>query len=178
MEPAKFLIRDQKLRPRPTVADSTRFQSVQINSITQINLNPMKPATAQKYLSILLTLIGCGLMVAFLCVFIPDNAMAATHKWLGLGDYPDQPITRYLARSTSLLYGVHGLLMFVVGRNLDRYAGLAIVFGWLHVVIGMFMLGIDLTAGMPWYWTAIEGVPIAAAGLLVVWLARKAFPSS
>ncbi len=116
-------------------------------------------------------------MVAFGCIFIPDSGMAATHQWLGLGEFPDAPITRYLARSTSLLYGVHGLLMFVVGRNLARYAPLAALFGWLHVVIGLFMLGIDLTAGMPWYWTLVEGGPIALAGLLLVWLAKKAFPN-
>lgn len=117
-------------------------------------------------------------MVAFACIFIPDSVMATTHQWLGLGEFPNAPITLYLARSTSLLYGVHGLLMFVVGRNLDRYSPLASLFGWLHIVIGLSMLGIDLTAGMPWYWTAFEGVPVALTGLLIVWLAKKSFPKT
>lgn len=133
----------------------------------------MNATQAKHYLSLLLTIVGCGLMVAFLFVLLPSPQMAAIHDWLGLGEFPDVPLTFYLARSTSLLYGVHGLLMFVVGRKLNKYIELAKLMGWLHVGLGLTMLGIDLSAGMPWWWTAFEGLPIAATGLLVVWLAKK-----
>ena len=118
-------------------------------------------------------IVGCGLMIAFLFVLMPGSQMDAIHQWLGLGEFPDRPISFYLARSTSLLYGIHGTLMFLVGLRLEKYHGLAPVFGWLHVVIGLCMLGVDLTAGMPWWWTSFEGVPIAMAGLVFVWLYRK-----
>lgn len=130
---------------------------------------------AEKILSWLLMIIGCGLMVAFFFVLMPGSQMAAIHQWLGLGELPDAPITFYLARSTSMLYGIHGALMFVCGRNIRKYSDLVPVFGWLHVFIGLVMLGIDLSSGMPWWWTAFEGVPIAMAGLLIVWLGKKAF---
>lgn len=129
---------------------------------------------AEKILSWLLMITGCGLMVAFLFVLMPGSQMASIHQWLGLGEMPDAPITLYLARSTSLLYGIHGVLMFVCGRNIQKYSELVPVFGWLHVVIGLSMLGIDLSSGMPWWWTTFEGVPIAMAGLLIVWLNKKA----
>ncbi len=45
---------------------------------------------------------------------------------------------------------------------------------WLHVAIGLMMLGIDLTTPMPWYWTAVEGIPVALAGLAILWLYRLA----
>ena len=130
---------------------------------------------AEKILSLLLTIVGCGLMVAFFFVLLPKSQMAACHQWLGLGELLEAPLTFYLARSTSLLYGIHGVLMFVCGRNVQKYRELVPIFGWLHVVLGAAMLGIDLTSGMPWWWTTFEGVPIAMTGLAIVWLGKKAF---
>ena len=63
--------------------------------------------------------------------------------------------------------------MFVGGRRVGQYIELATLFGWLHVGIGLTMLGIDLTAGMPWWWTTFEGLPIAATGLVIVALAKR-----
>lgn len=118
----------------------------------------------------LLGIIGVGLMLAIVPVFIPIKWMAISHAWLGLGEFPEQSITLYLARSTSLLYAVHGTLMLIVAVQIRQYWGLVRVFGWLHVGIGAVMFGIDLHSAMPWYWTAVEGIPIAMAGLLIVWL--------
>ena len=122
-----------------------------------------------------LILSGMFLMLAFLAALLPVHWMAVAHQWLGLGDFPDQPITIYLARSTSLLYGVHGVLMLYTGMTLDRHWQLVRLFGWLHVLIGLSMLVIDLTAPMPWYWTLIEGGPIASLGVLILLLAAAAF---
>ena len=129
---------------------------------------------AKHWLRILLAVIGCGLMVATIPVFFPVQWMSTIHQWLGLGPFPEAPIAIYLARSTSMLYAIHGTLMLIVSFDLDRYWPLVPVFGWLHVVIGIVMLGIDWSTPMPWYWTAFEGAPIAAAGLLIVWLSRLA----
>ena len=126
-----------------------------------------------KFLRAILAIVGCGLLVAAVAVFLPVETMAQWHRWLGLGEFPDAPITRYLARSTSLLYAVHGALMLYVSFDLKRYWPLVVVFGWLHVVIGLTMLGIDLSSPMPLYWTAGEGLPIAAVGMLIVYLWRK-----
>ena len=113
-------------------------------------------------------------MVATIPVFFPASLMATMHGWLGLGEFPNVPITLYLARSTSLLYAIHGTLMLIVSFDLDRYWPLVPVFGWLHVVIGLTMFGIDLTTPMPWYWIAGEGIPVAIAGLVIVGLYRAA----
>jgi hypothetical protein len=134
----------------------------------------MNSKQARKWLRLLLAIIGCGLLVATIPIFFPVSWMASIHGWLGLGEFPQEPITVYLARSTSLLYAVHGGLMLFVSFDLDRYWPIVPLFGWLHVVIGLAMLGIDLTAPMPWYWTAVEGIPIALAGLVIVGLCRRA----
>ncbi len=136
--------------------------------------NPQPVASRSKtWLRLMLAVVGCGLMVATVPIFFPVSWMATIHGWLGLGDFPAAPITMYLARSTSLLYAVHGCLMLFVSFDLDRYWPIVPVFGWLHVVIGLVMFGIDLTSPMPWYWTAVEGIPIAIAGLLIIWLYRN-----
>ena len=128
----------------------------------------------RKWLRVLLTLLGCGLMVATIPIFFTVDLMATIHGWLGLGEFPEEAITIYLARSTSLLYAIHGLLMVIVSFDLQRYWPLVPVFGWLHVALGLLMLGIDLTTPMPWYWTAAEGIPISIAGLVIIWLYRRA----
>jgi len=127
-----------------------------------------------RWLRWILLITGCGLVVATIPLFFPVAVVASIHQWLGLGEFPDSPITVYLARSTSLLYAIHGALLVVVSFDLERYWPLAPVFGWLHVVIGLTMLGIDLTTPMPLYWIVGEGVPVALAGLLIVWLWRQA----
>ena len=122
-------------------------------------------------LRILLGVIGAGLLTATGAVFLPVEWMAASHRWLGLGEFPNSAITVYLARSTSLLYAVHGFLMLYTAIHLRQYLPLAKIFGYLHIVIGLVMLGIDVTTPMPFYWTAVEGIPISLAGAAIVWLA-------
>ncbi len=114
------------------------------------------------------------MLVATVAVFLPVRAMATVHGWLGLGEFPDAPITIYLARSTSMLYAVHGAMMLFVSMDLKRYWPLVPVFGWLHVAIGLTMFGIDLTSPMPVYWIVGEGIPIAIAGGAILWMYKKA----
>lgn len=121
----------------------------------------------------LLAITGCGLMVATLPVFFPVQWSATIHGWLGLGEFPQGPITVYLARSTSMLYAVHGSLMLYVSLDMKRYWPMVRVFGWLHVIMGLTMFGIDVTTPMPTYWIIGEGIPIALAGLLIIWLWNK-----
>ncbi len=116
----------------------------------------------------LLLLIGAGLMVATIPVFFPVSVMATIHDWLGLGEFPDDPIVVYLARSTSLLYAVHGCVIFVIGWNMRRCWELVPLIGWLHIVIGLVVLGIDLTSAMPWFWTVFEGPPVALLGVVIL----------
>ncbi len=100
--------------------------------------------------------------------------MAAAHQWLGLGEFPDTEITYYLTRSTSLLYGVHGVMMSYVAMTIEQHWRLVRVFGWLHILIGLSMLVIDVLAPMPWYWTAAEGLPVAILGAIILVLANRA----
>ena len=42
------------------------------------------------------------------------------------------------------------------------------------LVLGLTMFGIDLTTAMPFYWIVGEGIPVAIAGLVILWLWRTA----
>ena len=122
----------------------------------------------------ILLLSGLFLMTAFAATLLPVSWMEATHEWLGLDQFPNRPITVYLARSTALLYGVHGLLMFYTATTIDNHWRFVRVFGWLHIIMGTAMLLIDITSSMPWYWIAAEGPPVAILGVVILALQKKA----
>ena len=123
-------------------------------------------------------MVGVGLLLATVAVFLPVSQMAIMHRWLGLGEFPDAPIAIYLARSTSLLNAMHGAVMFYVALHFDRCQTLVPLLGVLHMVLGITMIGVDLNAGMPLYWTAGEGLPIALTGGAIFWLYRRSSSAS
>lgn len=125
-----------------------------------------------RVLTLLLRVSGAGLMLAFVAVFLPVDWMAAAHPWLGLGPFPRTPIVDYLARSIAALYGFHGVFVWLVSRDPVRYATFVWFAAVMDVVFGAIMLAIDLHAGMPAVWTAIEGPSIAAMGIAIAALMR------
>ena len=73
---------------------------------------------SDKALVILLRFVGVGALFALVAVFMPFSWMAATHRWLGLGEMPTGPVVEYLARSLSAFYAVMGALCLVVAADL------------------------------------------------------------
>ena len=126
----------------------------------------------ERVLVILLRIGGVMTILAFPTIFLPVSWMAATHAWLGMGEFPRTPIVDYLARSIAALYGFHGVLLLIISTNVRRFRPLVVYAGCMNLVLGPLMLGIDLHAGMPWYWTAVEGPPLIAMGGLLLFLAR------
>ena len=112
--------------------------------------------------------------VAFLAVVMPTSAMAAIADWLGVGPLPRSPLTEYLTRSLSMMYGVLGVLHLYLARDVVRYLDLIVVIGWLTVLAGTIQTVVDFAAGMPTFWSWSEGPPTVLAGLAYVWLARRA----
>ena len=125
-------------------------------------------------LTLLLRFMGCVLLLAFPTILLPEAWMAATHEWLGLGEFPAATLTDYLTRSAAALYGMHGVLVLMVSTDVVRYRSLVTVLGAMNVAMGGVMLGIDLHADMPWWWTAIEGPPLMGMGVLILLLNRAA----
>lgn len=127
----------------------------------------------RKLLVFLLRLGGAVTCAAFLAVFLPVEWMAATHQWLGLGEFPRAPIVGYLARSIAALYGFHGVLLFIIARDPARYRTIVQYAGVMNIAFGLLLIGIDVNAGMPAYWTLAEGPPIIAFGVVVLYLSRS-----
>lgn len=130
-----------------------------------------------KALVLLLRLVGVPALFALVAVVMPTSWMAATHRWLGLGEMPAGPVVEYLARSVSAFYALVGALCLVVASDLDRYRPLVRFLGVAFALMSVVLLGVDLAAGMPWWWTASEGPGGVVFGALVFVLARTADPN-
>ena len=121
----------------------------------------------------LLRALSAMMLLAFLAAVQPLSWMATTHEWLGLGTMPSGPIVEYSNRSLSLMYGLHGAVLGLLSRDVRRFASIIAAIGLLHAVLGIAMLAVDLSAGMPWWWTLGEGPMVVPVGLLIWWLANK-----
>jgi hypothetical protein len=129
---------------------------------------------SDKVLVLLLRCLGVTALFAVVAVFLPLSWMAATHRWLGLGEMPTAPVVEYLARSLSAFCTLVGALGLVVASDLERYRPLVRFLGVALAVMGVAFLGVDLVAGMPWWWSAFEGPPRVGVGALMFFLARPA----
>jgi hypothetical protein len=129
-------------------------------------------STRLQLLTLLLRIAGLATAVAFLAIFLPAGWMAATHEALGLGPFPRAPIVDYLARSIALLYGFHGILMFIVAGDPVRYRPIITYIAAMDLTFGVAIAIIDIHAGLPWYWTTGESASITGLGILVALLNR------
>ena len=115
-------------------------------------------------------LLAFGLLdvVALLAVLMPRSLMDLVHQSSGLGPLPEGPIVGYLARTSSLLYGVHGAVILFVATDVRRYAPLVRFLARLAVVQGVTILAIDWFEQLPGWWQAIEGVCLIGIGIGVM----------
>jgi hypothetical protein len=111
--------------------------------------------------------------LAFLTLPMPVATMVSVHRWLGLGELPPGPIVEYLARSVSALYGFHGVLLFLLSTNVDRFAPIIRFVAVMNVLFGTILIAIDVKAGLPALWIAFEGPPLVLTGL-ALWLLNGA----
>lgn len=115
---------------------------------------------------------GCVMLLAWPAVLLPTDWMEATHRWLGMGAFPHATLTQYLTRSVAAIYGVHGGLLLLLSTNVRRFSAVIAYVSIMNLIFGAVVLAVDLSAGMPWYWTLSEGPPVAGIGLLQLILLR------
>jgi hypothetical protein len=130
--------------------------------------------TAQSILVLLLRMAAIGTMLAFGAVFLPTEFMAETHQRMGMGEFPRMPVVDYLTRSIAALYGFHGVFVWMVSRDPVRYHAFVWYVAVMNIVFGLIVLAIGLHAGLPGYWTAVEGPSIIVLGTAIAIAARKA----
>ena len=87
---------------------------------------------------------------------------------------PTSPVVEYLARSVSAFYAVTGALCLALTTDLERYRPPVRSLGVAFALMSVVLLGVDLAAGMPWWWSASEGPGGVVFGALLFVLARPA----
>jgi hypothetical protein len=130
--------------------------------------------TADRVLLWLLRFNAAIVLCAAPCALLPFGWMDRVHGLLGLGPLPDAVITRYLTRSLSLVYALHGAMLLAVTRDWQRYRPLVPTLAWLHAALGGGLILIDLDAGLPWWWAAAEGPGLIAYAAVVLLTYRRA----
>jgi hypothetical protein len=127
-----------------------------------------------EWLLVLLLRVSAGiLLLAAPCALLPFDWMDATHQALGLGKLPDRPILGYLTRSLSALYAGHGLQLLYLSFNVRRYLPFVRFLLVISVLFGVVLFAIDLTAGLPGFWTWTEGPSLVVFYGLLLWLSSK-----
>ena len=114
----------------------------------------------EKYLAWILRFGGVVTAMAAFAIFLPRDLIASTHAALGLGNFPESPITVYLARSIAALYAMHGGVLLIASTDIRKYSLLVGYLCGAGAVFGAIMTGIDLNAEMPWLWMLFEGPPL------------------
>ena len=126
----------------------------------------------EQTLVLLLYVSGGVMLLAVFAIFLPTEWMAATHRWLGLGEFPASPLVDYLTRSISALYAVYGGLLILLARDLRRFAPAVVYLAVTGLAFGVIMIGVDFAAGMPRYWSVSEGPLVLVLSSVILWLAR------
>ncbi|MGB0596819.1 MAG: hypothetical protein ACPGLY_09020 [Rubripirellula sp.] len=119
------------------------------------------------YLIRVLQAVGSISLLAFAAAVMPMQWIVETGQWLGFDPFPDSPLTFYLARNLSLLYGYIGALLLLVSWDLDRYRPLV----W-YIAVGTMSFGglqvvVDSMSAMPTWWTLGESVSTFLGGVLL-----------
>lgn len=133
--------------------------------MTQIPLNPR-----ERLVQLLLRLIGLAVITAIIPMLFPRQWIEYLYNLTGLKEWPDQPISWYFARSLSLMYFAHGVMVLGLSTDVRRYWSLIQLLGWLNLAIGILLTVIDLVNDMPMWWTIIEGPSVIVGGCLLLWL--------
>jgi hypothetical protein len=125
-------------------------------------------------LIVLLRISAVIMWFAVIAVFMPASWIEFTHRWLGIGDLPEGPITYYLARSLSAFYVITGGLLWLLSLNIERYYTIGLYLCYSCLVFGPVVFFIDMSSGMPFYWTCFEGpFVVLFSSLLLILLKRS-----
>jgi hypothetical protein len=95
----------------------------------------------------------------------PTEWLHAGHRLMGLGDFPDNPLMQYLARSVSALYTALGALYMFLSCDLRRYFPVLQFNVLLKLSFTVTIVSLELWIPMSRIWI------IADATGLVMWIA-------
>lgn len=126
----------------------------------------------KRLLSWVLCLAGAVEVLAFGAVVMPRPWMEVSHAWLGLGEFSPGPVTMFMIRQASYVYGMHGVSLFVLASDVRRFRPLVLLNGISFLLAAPVFLCIDYTSGMPHWWTALDTLGCGFLGAALLWLNR------
>ena len=121
----------------------------------------------------LLRLAGSVELLAFLAVVMPRSWMEIAHTWLGMGEMPSGPIIMFMIRQASYTYGMHGISLWVIASDVERFRLLIILNGIAFLIAAPVFFLIDQTSGMPFWWTLGDTFGCGSFGAALLWLSRR-----
>ena len=123
----------------------------------------------------LLRLAGAVEILAFVAVMMTRFQMEAAHRWLGLGEMASGPLLMFMIRQASYVYGMHGLSLWILASNVERFRPLVILNGISFTLAGPVFFVIDYTSGMPLWWALEDAFGCGCFGVALLWLNRGVF---
>ncbi len=127
-----------------------------------------------RLLTWLIRLNAAVLLLALVPMVFPTDVMADMHERFGLGTFPRDRLTEYLTRSAAACYALHGGVVLMLASDVRKYRQLIDRMYLLHLAFALTILGIDLFAGMPLWWTVAEGGTIASVAVVVLRVNQRA----
>lgn len=131
-------------------------------------MNTLPGSRSETLLRVLLRYLGSSSLLALVAVFMPYSWMDATHRWLGMGTLPPEPVVGYLARSLSLFYALMGGLLWLCSFDLHRHRIVLCYLGAAVSFFGAVMWGVDFAVHMPPYWRHVEGPMVIVFGAVIL----------
>jgi len=127
----------------------------------------------QRMSAFLLRLAGSVELLAFLAVVMPRSWMEIAHTWLGLGEMPNGAIIMFMIRQASYTYGMHGISLWVIASDVERFRLLIILNAISFLIAAPVFFLIDQTSGMPFWWTLGDTFGCGSFGAALLWLSRR-----
>ena len=127
----------------------------------------------QRMSAFLLRLAGSVELLAFLAVVMPRSWMEIAHTWLGLGEMPNGAIIMFMIRQASYTYGMHGVSLWVIASNVERFRLLIILNAISFLIAAPVFFLIDQTSGMPFWWTLGDTFGCGSFGGVLLWLSWR-----
>ena len=124
-------------------------------------------------LIVFLRLIGGVSLFAFAAAVMPEKWIVEIAEALGFDPFPFSPLTFYLARNLSLLYGFVGAALLLVASDLPRYFPLVRYAALGTILFGVLQVIVDVQAGLPGWWTLGESLSTLVGGALLYWLQHR-----
>ena len=137
-------------------------------------MSETEPETQQDWwLLLYLRAVGTFTLLAFAAAVMPEAWMIEIARWLGVDPFPADPLTFYLARNLSLLYGFIGVGLLIICTDLPRYRQFVGYLAICTMAFGACQLIVNTQSGLPWWWTIGEGGSTILGGALMRWLYQQ-----